>query len=61
MVVSLVACLDIGAVFHMNGHVQSSFFFTFFLDIRVEDVSNLGGGWKIRNLIESRIYIKKDI
>ena len=32
-----------------------------FLDIRVEDVSNLGGDWKIWDLIESQIYIKQDI
>jgi hypothetical protein len=31
---------------------------TTFLDIRVEDVSNLGGGWKVRDLSESRIYNK---
>jgi hypothetical protein len=30
-----------------------------FLDIRVVDVSNLGGGWKIRDFCESQMY-KKD-
>jgi hypothetical protein len=58
--------LDI-ILFHL-AHILSFFLFptvtlvslSTFLDIRDEDVSNLGGRWKIRDFCESRIY-KKDI
>ena len=32
-----------------------------FLDIRVEDVSNLGGGWKIRDSVSHGSTFKKEI
>jgi hypothetical protein len=34
------------------------YFLYIFPDIRVEDVSNLGGGWKMWDFVESRIYLK---
>ena len=62
--VSKIIRLDI--ILLKLAHVVSFFLFTSvtlvslstFLDIRVEDVSNLGGGWKVRDLSESRIYNK---